>query len=89
MRWKHWVIFGAVQCAGFTLPSFANIHSNPGPLFLGLLFLFPGCLILIVLPHWMDNLPQWAGYLVAGVPVVCVNALVWYWAVRVLRAKGS
>jgi hypothetical protein len=78
MRWKLWVIFDVVQCAGFMLPSFANVHSNIAPLFLGWLLLFPGSFIVIFLQQLLDKLPGWEGYLDAGVPIVCVNALVWY-----------
>ena len=78
MRWKLWVIFGGVQCAGFMLPSFANVHSNIAPLFMGCLLLFPGSLIVIFLQQLLDKLAGWEGYLVAGVPIVCANTLVWY-----------
>jgi hypothetical protein len=88
MGLKLWVIFGAVQCAGLIyLFFYANIHINPGLYLLSLLLLFPGCLILSVLPNCVDNWPQWAGFLVSEVSVVCVNALVWYWVVKLKQHK--
>jgi len=88
MRWKHWVwvIFGFVQCAGIVL---FLLDSGPcgGP---GLLLLFPGFLVVLASPYQVHNLPEWAGYLVAGVVTVCANALVWYLMARLMRgAKTS
>ena len=71
MRWKLWVIFGLIQCLGLALPFFANVHSNMGPFFLGILLLFPGSLIAIFLP-------ETAGLIVTGILVVGVNSLLWY-----------
>jgi hypothetical protein len=81
MRLIHWVIFGAGQCAGLILPQFANIGPCSGnyvPLLLAGLFLFPGDLTLFVSLNWVDSLPVWEAYLLAGIPIVGVNALVWY-----------
>ena len=90
MRWKLWVIFGVVQCTGLMLFFFTKVPSsstNTGFLLLGLLLLFPGWLIFFVLMLGVNNLPRWASYLSAGALVVCANALVWSWVVRVSRRK--
>ena len=41
---NYWLLFGAVQVVGLIAPWFANVHTNPFPLPLGLGLLFPGCL---------------------------------------------
>jgi len=81
MRWKQWVVFGAIQCVGFML-----LVIDVGPCGgSGVIALLPGSLILFNLPPGVHRLPPWAGYLVAGGFVVCANALVWCWAVKVRR----
>jgi len=83
MRLIHWIIFGVGHCLGFTLILLdhgpcAGILAIPG-----LVMLLPGCLIAFALQHWLRELPQWAGYLVAGSVVISVNALVWYFAGKI------
>ncbi len=89
MRWKHWVLFGVIQCTGFTLISLdrgpcAGILALPG-----LLALLPGSLITFASPHVLDDLPQWAAYILGGVIIVCTNALAWYLVVRIDERKAK
>ena len=45
MNKKYWIIFGACQTLGATLPWFANVHTNIMPLVLGFFLLMPGSLV--------------------------------------------
>jgi hypothetical protein len=67
----YWLFFGFTQALGFILPRFANIHSNPMPLFLGMILLLPGTLLGSFIPEGMN---QWIQVLL----IVLVNAGAWY-----------
>jgi hypothetical protein len=65
----YWLLFGAVQIAGFILAEFANVHTNPLGLLIGVALLFPGILVSFVF-----QLPD-----PAALPlVVFINAAAWY-----------
>jgi hypothetical protein len=78
---KWYLVFAVVQLVGCALPQFANLHSNPAPLLLGLLLTFPGSLLLGFIPH-ADALADWE----QAVLVVLMNFIVWaviaYWIKR-------
>jgi uncharacterized membrane protein YjjB (DUF3815 family) len=87
MRVTHWIIFGASQCVGMILIALdhgpcAGVFAIPG-----MIMLLPGVLIAFALPHALDQLPQWAGYLVGGLTVVSVNALTWYFVAKLGEPK--
>lgn len=65
----YWLLFGAVQTLGLVLPGFANVHTNPLPLLLGAVLLFPGILV-----GFAFRLPDSVGLPLA----VFINAAVWY-----------
>jgi hypothetical protein len=69
MKLKFWILFVLVQIVGFTLPFFANVHSNPAPLILGPCLLLPGSVAAFIFP----NLPTW---LLTWI-IAAVNASVW------------
>jgi len=52
---------------------------------LGALLLLPGFVILNILRHWAEKLPLPVAILILAVPLICANALVWYWVVRIGR----
>jgi hypothetical protein len=79
MKLKFWILFVLVQIVGFTLPFFANVHSNPAPLILGPCLLLPGSVAAFIFP----NLPTW---LLTGI-IAAVNASVW-WGVSKFRRKA-
>jgi len=81
----YWICFAAVQIVGFVSPYSANVHSNPFPLFLGVILLLPGILLGSATDRWNPK-PEWLANVVFGVIVVLINAGVWY-AVRRLYER--
>ena len=79
---RRWIVFTAVQIAGYLVPLFANVHTNPGPLFIGVLLLFPGDLVSPVLPQRTPAVLQ-------CVAISGVNALIWSFALRVLYGSAN
>ena len=43
--------FAVIQALGFVLPQYANVHTNPAPLFLGVFLLLPGSIAVFFLPE--------------------------------------
>jgi fructose-specific phosphotransferase system IIC component len=70
-----WVLFILLQVLGVLIPRFTNIHSNIWPAF-GLLLLVPGILLAAVFGL------TWG--VVLSVPV---NAVAWYFSLRLLDEK--
>ena len=67
-RCAYWLVFAALQIAGFLALYFTNIHSNIAPLFIGIFFLLPGGILVL------SNLPFSA---MASI-IVLVNFLAWW-----------
>jgi hypothetical protein len=76
----YWLFFGVAQSVGMILPRFANIHSNPTPLLLGIAILLPGSLFGSFLPEGMN---PW----VHVVLMLAVNAVAWYIFFRFIRIR--
>ena len=77
MRWKLWVIFGAVQSVGFLLPIFVYEASKSSdgyvPMIMGQILLLPGSLIRYLLPLSLAHNP-----LMVDVLSIVLNALFLY-----------
>jgi len=69
---NYWLLFVAIQAVGLTVPSFADLHTNPLPLLLGIILLLPGVFVGLALD--MQGI-------VAETVAVLLNAAAWY-AVR-------
>jgi hypothetical protein len=65
-----WLVFSMVQTAGYVVPQYANVHSNPTPLLIGMFLLAPGCFFAFALPR---TSPIAQCVLISG-----VNLFVWY-----------
>ena len=65
-----WIVFAIVQASGFVLPLFANVHSDPLPLFGAVALLFPGSLIGLI----FSSVPNW----VLVVAIASVNGVAWF-----------
>lgn len=74
-----WSVFALLQTAGMLLLSFANIHSNIGPLFLGGLLLLPGSILFFLFSGY-------SGYAVAAL-ALAVNAFAVWLCVRPSSAR--
>ncbi|HXU14870.1 MAG TPA: hypothetical protein VN708_07050 [Terriglobales bacterium] len=70
------LLFSVLQLLGVLIPQFTNIHSNIRPAF-GLVLLVPGILLAAVFGL------TWG--VVLSVPV---NAVAWYFGLRLLDEKG-
>jgi hypothetical protein len=86
MRWRHWVIFGAVEITGFVLPIVIFIASpvTEGSVFLlkemWFAMLLPGSLITLLLPLHLSRQP-----LVATISSVILNALLVYASAKLIQ----
>jgi hypothetical protein len=73
-KFWFWGAFAIVQFCGIYLPTFANVHTNPGPL----LFMF------LLLPGLILALPFENQVLSSGL-AVAVNGFCWWLAAWVYR----
>ena len=77
---NYLLLFGAAQIVGLIAPRFANVHTNPFPLFLGVVLLLPGCLVGFVF-HLSDP--------VALALAVPINAAAWFLLRRILLLDSA
>lgn len=73
---NYWLLFAAVQTVGIIVPSFADLHTNPLPLLLGIVLLLPG--VLVGLAFDMHG-P------VAEAVAVVLNLATWYFVRKTVR----
>ena len=72
-----WLLFAVLQVLGILIPHFTNIHSNIWPAF-GLLLLVPGIALAAVF-----------GLMWGVVLSIPVNAITWYFGLRLLEDKQA
>jgi hypothetical protein len=65
----YWIVFAGVQMAGFASFSLFNVHTSIAPLFIGIFFLLPGGVLVLVV-----DLPFAA---LASI-IVVVNFVAWW-----------
>ena len=70
---RYWSAFAICQTLGCVLPQYANVHSNPFPLFAGIVLTLPGGLMLGFIPN-AENMPDWEQYAL----LVLINFVVWF-----------
>jgi hypothetical protein len=78
-RQRYWTLFTVIQACGLIVPNFANVHTNPLPLFFGFL-LMPGLLTAL----------QVKNEILGSIAAVVVNGLCWwlaYWLFQRLKAN--